>query len=97
MRLTIELDDPRFCNGCPALGEFDCEPGWCEMNHWKSRPDVNVYYNTQTEEIRRGLPDGFSPSGPFGVSSLMDGFLLGRAGWQPKMLRPDTCVTKNGA
>lgn len=97
MLVEIELDDPTFCVGCPMLRQYDDEadpPHYlrCALNHWKRKSDVEMWHNSETNDYRKGIPDGFTLK-----YGLTDYIALRVAGWRSVMLRPDTCVLKYGA
>lgn len=95
MKLEIEHDDPRFCDECPVIGEFDGEPGWCQMQYWKRVSDVSGYYNRDTDEVRKEVPEGFTRT-IAGFRNVPDGLGMAEAGWLSVLIRPKQCITENG-
>jgi hypothetical protein len=90
MIVEIRLDDPRFCDECPLIGEFECEPEYCKLNYWKRISDVKGYYNKEADTIITGRPPGLKPG-----FSLTDSIRATEAGWTPVFIRPEKCIADN--
>ena len=51
MQINIELDNPRFCDGCPCDTIDTYEEGICSMGYWNNSYKQQRDYNKVTRRV----------------------------------------------
>ena len=51
MKIEIDLDNPRFCEGCPCDTIGSDEDGICSMGYWNDSYKQMRSYNVNTKRV----------------------------------------------
>ena len=99
MTLTINLKDPKYCDGCPCWNH-DSEYGdSCNLEYWNTWEDVAVVTDKKTRKIIMPYKDRWKKM------TQRERDKIASAKWQEKnplwtmiekVLRPQRCIKENG-